>query len=795
MKDQNKTKAKLISELEEMRKRVSKLERFESKNWMVDEKFRIIFDYAPDAYYLNDLRGRFVDGNKAAERITGYRKGELIGKSFLQLNILPKNQIPKVTTALARNALGESTGADEITLIRKDGSKVDVEVSTHTVKIGGETLVLGIAREITERKKAENKLRESEEKYRGLVEQSLQGLIIAQNNPVRISFASKPMQEITGFSTEMLESFGPQKLIKLIHPDDRKRFFENFRNRLQGKKVAQRQEYKIIHKSGDIRHVEIFCSLTEYDGSPATQTAFYDITERVRAEEALRKSEIFNQTLLDTSPDIIYVYDIINKKLIYSNRGITNILGYTVEEIQAMGENPISKLMHPDDFKIYLSEILPRYQSMRDGETVRHKYRMKHEDGMWRWLQSKESVFTRQDDGTPQQIFGLSFDITKRVRSIQALKESQAHYRQLFDLLPYGGEVIDTEGRIIDCSLNTSRMLGYQMDELIGKQITNFVDEATAKIFKQNFPRVLKGESLFLEGIMVHKNGCKINVLRAAQPIINADKEVEGMLALSVDITDRVRMEEEKRQMEAHLRQQQKLESIGTLASGVAHEINNPIMGIMNYAQLIHDRIDPAEGRLREFSAGIIHETERVAKIVRNLLTFSRQEKQSHSLARMTDIVEDTLTLIRTIIKRDQITLEVAVPEDLPKIQCRSQQIQQVLMNLLTNARDALNQRYPEYDPDKIVSVTVHLFEKDGRRWLRTAVEDHGVGVPVEIRERIFDPFFTTKDRATGTGLGLSISLGIVQDHHGELTFESEEGQPTRFYLDLPVDNGWELEE
>ncbi|MBU1660272.1 MAG: hypothetical protein KKD28_02225 [Chloroflexi bacterium] len=106
---------------------------------------------------------------------------------------------------------------------------------------------------------------------------------------------------------------------------------------------------------------------------------------------------------------------------------------------------------------------------------------------------------------------------------------------------------------------------------------------------------------------------------------------------------------------------------------------------------------------------------------------------------------------------------------------------------------DALNERYPEYDPDKVATVTVRLFEKDDRRWLRTTVEDHGTGIPAEIRERIFDPFYTTKDRALGTGLGLSISLSIVQDHHGELTFESEEDQFTRFHLDLPVDNSWEI--
>ena len=135
------------------------------------------------------------------------------------------------------------------------------------------------------------------------------------------------------------------------------------------------------------------------------------------------------------------------------------------------------------------------------------------------------------------------------------------------------------------------------------------------------------------------------------------------------------------------------------------------------------------------------------------------------------------------------------MPDDLPVIKCRSQQIQQVLMNLFTNARDALNERYPEHDPDKIMKVSVRPFEKAGRPWVRTTVEDHGSGIPDEIRERVFDPFFTTKDRTQGTGLGLSISRGISKDHHGELCVESEPGEYTRFQLELPVDNSWSLGE
>ncbi len=367
---------------------------------------------------------------------------------------------------------------------------------------------------------------------------------------------------------------------------------------------------------------------------------------------------------------------------------------------------------------------------------------------------------------------------------------SETHYRDLFDASQDAIFIIDLKGEYQDANSAATQLVGYSLPEL--RQMT-----AKDLLTQDRSIPAVEHTRLWTEGVVQeiflrHKDKHPIPVDLMTSPIKENGVQ-KYVLGIARDVTERVRAEEEKRQMESHLRQQQKLESIGTLASGVAHEINNPLMGIMNYAQLIHDRIDPAEGKLREFSAGIIEETERVAEIVRNLLTFSRQDKQSYASARMIDIVESTLSLIRTVIRHDQITLEVDVPDDLPEIKCRSQQIQQVLMNLLTNARDALNERYPEYDPDKTITIRVRPFEKEGRHWLRTTVEDHGSGISAEIREQIFDPFYTTKDRTKGTGLGLSISLSIVQDHHGELTFESTVNQFTRFYLDLPVNNGWDL--
>jgi signal transduction histidine kinase len=270
-----------------------------------------------------------------------------------------------------------------------------------------------------------------------------------------------------------------------------------------------------------------------------------------------------------------------------------------------------------------------------------------------------------------------------------------------------------------------------------------------------------------------------------------------GIGAWARSIASRIREQDKAEQqqlaLESHLWQSQQLASIGTLAGGMAHEINNPITGIMNYAQLIQDRIDE-DSPLKEFSSEIIVETKRVAGIVRTLLAFADQEKQQHSPARLADIVEDTVMLMRAMTDRDRIILEVDVPEDLPKFKCQNQQIQRALMNLLTNACEALNERYPEYDEKKILRITAHSFEKEGRNWIRTTVADYGIGIAPEIIERIFEPFFTTKDRAFSSGLGLVASYSIVRDHYGNLAVESEPGEYTRFHLDLPVDNGWELD-
>lgn len=255
---------------------------------------------------------------------------------------------------------------------------------------------------------------------------------------------------------------------------------------------------------------------------------------------------------------------------------------------------------------------------------------------------------------------------------------------------------------------------------------------------------------------------------------------IDGAVVRIDDVT-------EEHEREAISRHQQKLESIGTLAGGVAHEINNPINIIMNYGQLILDDIDK-ESAVAEDVREIVRESMRIAEIVKNLLSFSRQDDENFNQASIAEILHSTTKLTKKILSKDQIECELKIDEEKLMVCCRRQQIMQVVMNLITNARDALNERYPEYDDNKKIFLSAGTFQENGNNWVRVTVEDRGSGIPDNIVERIFDPFFTSKPRDKGTGLGLSVSYGIIQDHNGNLKVETVQGEYTRFHVDLPAD-------
>jgi signal transduction histidine kinase len=237
-------------------------------------------------------------------------------------------------------------------------------------------------------------------------------------------------------------------------------------------------------------------------------------------------------------------------------------------------------------------------------------------------------------------------------------------------------------------------------------------------------------------------------------------------------------------QSQADARQQQRLEAIGTLASGVAHEINNPVQSIMNYALLIERRSDTPE--VVKYAQEILHESQRVAAIVRGLLSFARQEGGPYTETPVHELVSSTLSLLSVMLRKDGVQIDASDLEDGPAVRCHPQQIQQVLMNLLANARESLNERYPGACDEKRIVLRSRKWLRDGDVFVRLTVEDFGVGIPGPLREKIFDPFFTTKAQGQAAGLGLSISHGIVVEHGGMISVESD-STSTRFHVDLPA--------
>jgi PAS domain S-box-containing protein len=613
---------------------------------------------------------------------------------------------------------------------------------------------------------------------------------------------------VTGFSSEELRA-DPLLWIAMVPEADRE-LVREYAERLRMGQQAPPIVHRILRKDGTIRLVRNGATLLHssegqlrgYLGRIEDVTDARDVGESAsdgfvhalqRMEQALVHSEQRARSFLEASPMGVHLFDLEpDGRLVFvgANKAADRILG--VDNSQFVGQ-----------------EIERAFPALCDTEAP-ERFRRAAEQGESWWTQvihyreqnisGAYEVYAFQIQ--PRSMAALFLDVSERLKMDEALRVSEERHRQFLEnfqgiayivTLP-GGAVAVMDGLVEEIS-------GYGREDFIGGRVgwLDLVVPEDRPGWLEDAGRLAQqseaAQTADREYRIKDRSG-RLHWVRDIARVVGggagSGRAIHGAI---YDVTQRRRSEEERLQLEARLRQQQKLESLGTLAAGVAHEINNPLTGILNYAELLASRL-PAAEPLRGYADSIIRESERVSEIVKHLLAFSRQDRQQRSPARLCDVVAETMTLVRALFRKDQIRLEVAVAEDLPVVKCRSQEIQQVLLNLLTNARDALNERFAGGGADerKRVALSAARLERKGRAWLRLTVADTGIGVPADIRERIFDPFFTTKARDVGTGLGLAVSYGIVKAHHGELLCESEPGQGTRFHLDLPIDNDGEAE-
>ena len=284
---------------------------------------------------------------------------------------------------------------------------------------GNPVRMLGTHTDITERKRIENNLLISEEKFRLLAEQSITGTCLIQDG--KFIYVNPRLAEMLAFSQdEMIGS----TVLDLVAETDREVVRENMRKRLSGEKSHMHYSFSALKKDGSGAKLEVHGSKMEYLGRPAIMATLLDITERKLAQDKLAERNQFIESIINLTPDILYIYDIVDQKNIYSNDGIQKILGYTTGEIKDMGNQVLFLLMHPDDLQTYFQKTILKYANAKNHEPITHQYRMRHKNGEWRWLYSNELIYMRESDGSPRQIFGLIHDITESKHAEEQMQRS-----------------------------------------------------------------------------------------------------------------------------------------------------------------------------------------------------------------------------------------------------------------------------------------------------------------------------------------------------------------------------------
>jgi PAS domain S-box-containing protein len=384
-----------------------------------EERFRLVFESAPDAYYLNDLKGHFIDGNKAAEKLTGYKREELVGMSFLKLNLLSAEFIPKAAYLLVKNLRGKPTGPDEFILKRKDGSKVAAEISTHPVRLEGKAVVLGIARDITERKKGEQALKENEEKYRTLTKNINIGVFRNTAGPKNLFIEANPAL-VRMFGYKNRKAFLALNLSDLYqNVENRERLIE----KLLTKGFIRNEEVHVEKKDG----MPIICSLSavavkdEHGSIQYFDGTIEDITERKRAEEALQKSEEKYRTVVENAAEAILIAQ--DGMLKFVNRMASEMTGYSEHELRS---SPFLEFIHPDDRQM----VGERYLRRRKGDVSlpRYAFRLINKDGSIKWVEIDAVLVAWEDK--PATLNFLS-DITERKRAEEELNKHREHLEEL----------------------------------------------------------------------------------------------------------------------------------------------------------------------------------------------------------------------------------------------------------------------------------------------------------------------------------------------------------------------------
>ena len=645
----------------------------------------------------------------------------------------------------------------------------DCSAALSTLAVLADVLVVAL-----DRKQAEQALASSEARFRSLV-QGTSDLILVTDHDGCVEYASPSARQFGYSETEVLG----RSVFEFVHPDDLETVTQRFASTLTPEARLEPVEFRVRDGRGTWRLVEGLG--TDHRHDPAVGGVVInvrDIAERKEAESALRESEERFRVLVQHTSDAITMMDA-NGVVTYASPAIESIFGAKAEWV--IGTRAFDYI-HPDD-REHLAKAYADGIKNHPGRGYAFRYRMQHVDGSWRYVESIGNNLL--DDPAVGAVVLTTRDITERHETAEALRQSEERFRAL---VQHGSDmitVLDSDGRVFYASPSAGSILGWDDDEYLGRSTFRLLHPEDRERVKATFADAVArpGSTQPIHSRMRHKNG-EYRLLESVATNLLDDPAVRGLVINSRDITER-------RQLENELLQSQKMEAVGRLAGGIAHDFNNLLTAIAGYTALLLDE-HPDDDAFRADLAEIEQAATRGAALVDQLLSFSRRKMLMPTTLDLNEIVESTRGLLSHVTGAD-VELVTRLARKLDGVRADRTQIEQVLLNMAVNARDAM----PSGGRLEIETANVTLRARDvaGHIDARVgphvvlSVRDNGTGMDRATLAQVFEPFFTTKEVGQGTGLGLSTAYGVVTQAGGHIAVDSRVGAGTTFRVFLPADN------
>ena len=845
--------------------------------------FDYFLKYVNDIVILADEYLNIQEVNNRAVETYGYSQEELL---HLKLEYLrPSDNVEDLWDRI--KAINEQGGARYETIHRKkDGTTFPIEASIRLIEIEGKKYYQAIIRDITERKRAEEILRKSEERYQTVFENTGTATVLIEENTI-ISLVNVEFEKLSQYSKQEIE--GKKSWTEFILLEDLERMrTQHMLRRERPEEALKQYEFRIINKNGDVR--DILLSIDIIHGTKQSIASLLDITDRKRAEEELRESEKRYRSLVEVSPDTVAVHA--NGKIVYVNPAAIKLL-QAHDNTELIGK-PVIDVVHPDYKELVRERVIGAMEHGKAQPLTEEKFVCL--DGT---VVDVEAVSVPITFEGMNAILVIARNITDRKQTEEALAQSETKYRSLIETTDTGFVILDGKGQVLDANKEYIRLTGHDtLQQILGRCVTEWTAEhdraknaeQVEMCIEQGFVRNLeidyvdkrgrftpveinatvvntagnivivtlcrniterkkideallqsnsfnerliqtmpfgmdivdeKGTILFISDFMKellgadalgqscwtmykdNKKQChncplikgiefgRADIIESSGVLGGKTFQIshtgilyqgkKAMLEVFQDVT-------EQKKLQLELLQIQKMESIGTLAGGVAHDFNNILAIVLAYTTALERSADD-KIKISEYCHTISQAVSRGAALVRQILTFARKADLVLVPINVADLIDEIISMLKRTFPK-VITFKESIENDIPFINADRTQIHQTMLNLCVNARDAMPNGgsitiKAEKQTKEFVQERIPAADQDS--YVCISIIDTGEGMTEATLRRIFDPFFTTKEPGKGTGLGLSVVYGVVQSHHGFIDVESSVGNGTTFRLYFPI--------